>query len=187
MVPVKRNSLIYLLCCNAISSDYFSRIFHCLAGHVHLKINRCTLRVEPLDGACQLRLDLLDFALAQPSGDGVCNTDVISLSGTESDVPMLCGENSGQHIIADFSDDNPIVITIKATAGYTFGRHWNVRVTQIACDSGNKGKINVISRTHKYRLYFVNHTQFNGRIKFHSNSSTVRLFAVLYSVKRSRT
>lgn len=138
-VPVKCKSLIYLQCCNAINRSRF-RVFSfvCVGGRRFI-IGRCTLRVEPLDNACQLRLELLDFSLAQPSGDGVCSTDVLSLEGTETDVPLLCGENAGQHIIADFSDDDPIVLTIKATGSYTFGRHWHIRVTQISCDSGYKG------------------------------------------------
>lgn len=100
---------------------------------------RCSLRVEPNEGICQLRIEFLDFALAQPSGDGICNTDVLSVSGAASNVPLLCGENSGQHVIVDFMDKNPIVLTIKATASYTFGRHWNIRVAQIACDADQKG------------------------------------------------
>lgn len=95
--------------------------------------------MQPLDNVCQLRIDLLDFALAPPNGDGICSTDVISISGSESNVPPLCGENAGQHLIADFSDSNPISIVIKSTATYTFGRHWNIRLGQINCDSGDLG------------------------------------------------
>lgn len=116
-------------------------------------MNRCILRVEPNEGICQLRIELLDFSLAQPSGDGICNTDVLSISGGASNVPLLCGENSGQHIIVDFIDSNPITITVKATASFTFGRHWNIRVSQIGCESAQKG-------THKFKfILFVIHIQ----------------------------
>lgn len=98
------------------------------------------MRVEPAgDGVCQLRIEFLDFSLAPPNGDGTCNTDVISISGSATQVPLLCGENSGQHIIVDFIDSNPITITVKATAGYTFDRNWNIRVVQISCNAENKG------------------------------------------------
>lgn len=97
--------------------------------------------VEPSgDNVCQLRVDLLDFALAPPNGDGICNTDVISITGSASSLPSLCGENSGQHLIVDFAGRNPITITIKTTSSYTFGRHWNIRVAQINCDSEYRGK-----------------------------------------------
>lgn len=56
-------------------------------------------------------------------------------------MPLICGENTGQHIIVDFVNLNPVSITIKATASYTFGRHWNIRVVQINCDSVYKGII----------------------------------------------
>lgn len=102
--------------------------------------NRCSISVQPNDNVCQLRIDLLDFSLAPPNGDGTCSTDVISISGSASNVPLLCGENAGQHLIADFTGTNPISIVIKSTASYTFGRHWNIRLSQIACDSGNRGK-----------------------------------------------
>lgn len=131
--------------------EYFDVIFsHTFSVNVWENdlINRCSLRVEPNEGICQLRIEFLDFSLAQPSGDGICNTDVFSVSGGASNVPSLCGENSGQHVIVDFSDKSPILLTIKATATYTYGRHWNIRVAQIGCDSENKGryiyKINIL-------------------------------------------
>lgn len=102
---------------------------------------RCSLRVEPVDNVCQLRIDLLDFSLAPPSGDGICNTDVISITGSATNVPSLCGENSGQHLIVDFAGTNPINIAIKTTSSYTFGRHWNIHIAQINCDSEYRGKL----------------------------------------------
>lgn len=98
------------------------------------------MTVVPADNVCQLRIDLLDFSLAPPNGDGTCNTDVVSITGSATNVPLLCGENAGQHIIADFAGSNPITIAIKTTSSYTFGRHWNIRVAQINCDSEFKGK-----------------------------------------------
>lgn len=103
-------------------------------------IYRCSLRVEPADNVCQLRIDLLDFSLAPPNGDGICNTDVISITGATTSVPSLCGENSGQHLIVYFAGTNPINIAIKTTSSYTFGRHWNLRIAQINCDSEYRGK-----------------------------------------------
>lgn len=113
--------------------------------------NRCSISVQPNDNVCQLRIDLLDFSLAPPTGDGTCGTDVISISGSASNVPLLCGENAGQHLIADFSGTNPISIVIKSTASYTFGRHWNIRLSQIACDSGDRGKS--VTRVFKSQAY----------------------------------
>lgn len=46
---------------------------------------------------CQLRIDFLDFSLAQPTGDGVCSNDYFTVSGGSSPVPRICGENSGEY------------------------------------------------------------------------------------------
>lgn len=100
---------------------------------------RCSIIVEPGENACQLRVDLLDFSLAPPNGDGTCNTDVISITGSATNVPLLCGENPGQHLITDFAGSTPINIAVKTTSSYTFGRHWNIRITQINCDSPYRG------------------------------------------------
>lgn len=90
--------------------------------------------------SCQLRIEFLDLSLAPPSGDGSCNIDTITISGGATNVPTLCGENSGQHVILDFDGTNPISITVTATSSYTFGRHWFIRATQLNCDSANRGQ-----------------------------------------------
>lgn len=102
--------------------------------------NRCSLTVNPCSATvCQLRVEFLDLSLAPPNGDGVCNTDIISISGGASSLPNLCGENSGQHVVVNFDGTNSISITITATSTFTFGRHWFIRATQFNCDSINLG------------------------------------------------
>lgn len=91
------------------------------------------------DTVCQLRVEFQDLSLAGPSGDGVCSTDVIQITGGATNVPNICGENSGQHVVIDFDGTNPISITIAATTSFTFGRHWFIRATQINCDSSMRG------------------------------------------------
>lgn len=103
---------------------------------------RCSLTVNPCSATvCQLRVEFQDLSLAGPSGDGICNTDVIQITGGATNVPNLCGENSGQHVVVDFDGTNPISITIAATSSFTFGRHWFIRATQINCDSSMRGII----------------------------------------------
>lgn len=82
----------------------------------------------------------MDLSIVGPSGDGSCNTDAITISGGASSVPVFCGENSGQHVVVDFDDENPITITVAATSSHTFGRHWFIRATQFNCDAPNKGR-----------------------------------------------
>lgn len=102
---------------------------------------RCGITVNPCsDSVCQLRIEFLDLSLAPPNGDGICNTDIISVTGGATNVPNLCGENSGQHVIVDFSGTSSITIAVVATASYTFGRHWHIKITQINCDSRLRGE-----------------------------------------------
>lgn len=101
---------------------------------------RCSITVNPCSNTvCQLRIEFQDLSLAGPDGNGFCNTDAITISGGASNVPVLCGENSGQHVIVNFSGTNSIDITIAATTSFTFGRHWFIRATQFNCDAANAG------------------------------------------------
>lgn len=88
---------------------------------------------------CQLKVDFLALSLAPPNGDGVCNTDVLTISGGSSAVPNICGENTGQHVFVDFNGDDAIQISITATSSYTFGRNWHIKIAQINCDSEYRG------------------------------------------------
>lgn len=100
----------------------------------------CGVTVNPCsDAVCQLRVEFLDLSLAPPNGDGVCNQDILSISGGATNVPNICGENSGQHVIVEFSGTSSITVSVTATAAYTFGRHWHIKITQINCDSRFRG------------------------------------------------
>lgn len=99
----------------------------------------CTIRVTRCNsGICQLRVDFLDFSLAPPSGDGVCLTDYITITGGNSRVPRICGENINQHVYIDFNGDSPITISVLTTGSTTFNRRWNIGLSQIGCDSAYK-------------------------------------------------
>ncbi|XP_048005808.1 uncharacterized protein LOC125241387 [Leguminivora glycinivorella] len=91
-------------------------------------VNRCSSNI------CQLRIDFMDMVLAQPDGDGVCATDSITVTGGNTVVPTLCGDNTGQTIFVDFNGDTAVTVTVTATPSTTFSRRWNIKLTQIACD-----------------------------------------------------
>lgn len=128
------SSLVKKVSCGSIRIEF-------IHFHLHLFYCRCTLTVHPCSSTtCQLRIEFLDLSLVGPTGDGSCNTDAITITGGASNVPVLCGENSGQHVVVDFDDVNPILITVAATSTYTFGRHWFIRATQYNCDSEHRGR-----------------------------------------------
>lgn len=106
-------------------------------------LSRCSLTVNSCSATvCQLRVHFFDLSLAPPDGDGFCNTDIISITGGSSNVPILCGENSGQHVVVNFDGTNPITITVTASSTYTFGRNFFISTTQFNCASANLGKLN---------------------------------------------
>ncbi|XP_015186546.1 PREDICTED: uncharacterized protein LOC107071777 [Polistes dominula] len=97
---------------------------------------RCTITINKCNSdICQIRLDFIDFSLAQPNENGTCDFDLFLVSGASSSVPRICGENSNQHVYADFNGASPITISIGTNGDYPFDRRWNIRIQQIACDS----------------------------------------------------
>ncbi|XP_015116061.1 uncharacterized protein LOC107040478 [Diachasma alloeum] len=102
----------------------------------HTGAERCMITVYPCTtNICQLRIDFLDFNLAQPNASGICDLDFLLVTGSARRVPRICGENVGQHMYVDFNGNNPITISVITNAAYRFARKWNLRVQQIACDS----------------------------------------------------
>ncbi|KAJ8954031.1 hypothetical protein NQ318_004324, partial [Aromia moschata] len=96
---------------------------------------QCTFTIIPCNtNICEIRLDFLSFTLAQPDGNGYCVTDSFVVTGSGSNVPILCGENTGQHIYLMVNNGSNIQLTISTSSSVTLGRSWSIKVTQIACD-----------------------------------------------------
>ncbi|GAB6021617.1 hypothetical protein CHUAL_004202 [Chamberlinius hualienensis] len=82
---------------------------------------------------CQLRLDFVEFELAPPVG-GSCRTDQLNVVGVNG-VPVICGHNSGLHVYVDFPKGVNSVPLSVVTTGHRHNRLWNIRVSQIECNS----------------------------------------------------
>ncbi|XP_057653655.1 uncharacterized protein LOC130892311 [Diorhabda carinulata] len=94
---------------------------------------RCVMTIEKASSdICQVRIDFLNFILSQPNATGVCTTDALYVTGGAGLVPVLCGDNTGQHIYVDFNGNENIQLIV-TTSGSGFSRSWNFLVTQIAC------------------------------------------------------
>nr|XP_053655950.1 uncharacterized protein LOC128704837 [Cherax quadricarinatus] len=100
----------------------------------------CTLTVNRVNTSiCQLRLNFIDFQLAQPDVDGNCNVDFLAVSPS-STVPRICGSNSGQHMYLDVDPlGGPVRVTVDRS-GIAMNRSWIIQVTQITCDSRDTGE-----------------------------------------------
>nr|XP_045603484.1 uncharacterized protein LOC123761501 [Procambarus clarkii] len=98
----------------------------------------CTLTVFRVDSnICQLRLDFLNFQLAQPDENGNCNVDFLTVTPSTT-VPRICGSNDGQHMYLDVDPvGGPVRVTVDRS-GTDVTRSWNIKVTQISCSSQHK-------------------------------------------------
>uniref|UniRef100_A0AAG5D896 CUB domain-containing protein n=1 Tax=Anopheles atroparvus TaxID=41427 RepID=A0AAG5D896_ANOAO len=101
----------------------------------------CTFTVTPSSGICQLRIDFRTLSLEQPTGDGACNNDRLTITGGSPAVVPLCGENTGQHVYLNFVGGGAITIRVATNGGVSFNRLWNMELSQIACASAERAPV----------------------------------------------
>ncbi|KAK9881469.1 hypothetical protein WA026_016353 [Henosepilachna vigintioctopunctata] len=121
---------------SSLNNTYFSNVNASTAigsgGSCTMTIIRCNPDI------CQVRIDFLTSSLAQPNNIGVCNSDSLMITGGGGRVPIICGENNGQHIYVDFNGNNSIQMVTTTLEGLNIGRNWNYKITQIACGCPTK-------------------------------------------------
>lgn len=89
---------------------------------------------------CQMRLDFVKFKTIGPDPKtGDCKYDYLTIeqSDANSRVQNLCGFNDGQHVYLDvkYTDFIKLRMNIDYTRYPNHVRQWNIRVTQIPCNS----------------------------------------------------
>eukprot|EP00096_Caligus_rogercresseyi_P008027 TRINITY_DN2628_c0_g1_i1.p1 TRINITY_DN2628_c0_g1~~TRINITY_DN2628_c0_g1_i1.p1 ORF type:complete len:392 (+),score=23.80 TRINITY_DN2628_c0_g1_i1:15-1190(+) len=106
---------------------------------------------------CRIRLDFQSFILngpvavdTNPNSYGSCNTDSFVVSGATRSSPLICGFNTGQHMIVDAQDGcNMALFNLgSVTGGIT--RTWSINVTQYVCGdeyAGSPGCLQYITDT----------------------------------------
>ncbi|KAI9559161.1 hypothetical protein GHT06_015950 [Daphnia sinensis] len=95
-----------------------------------------TLAEQRRNPICQIRLDFEVFSIAGPNTQTVCATDNFRVSGTANRVPIICGQNVGQHmyLIAPSSTaDIQLIFTLGT--GTSQDRSWKIRTSLLACSS----------------------------------------------------
>ncbi|XP_050301592.1 uncharacterized protein LOC126739816 [Anthonomus grandis grandis] len=137
----------------------------------------CTFTIEACPGnSCQVRIDFLNFILAQPDGNGNCVDDSMVVTGSGEDVPIICGDNSGQHIYLNFVGNNSITITITTSSTVDLERSYNFLITQIACDCPTlapAGCLQYYTELTNTVRSFNYGTQINGAVVSYGNGTTV--------------
>jgi len=125
--------------CTYIQNEGFPSAFTG-TGSVTYTINKCS------EDVCKLRLDFETFSI-QGTGntvefDGAANAqtcvDTFDITtNTRQSIPQICGQNTGQHIYVDIgalaSDSATLTFNFAAVAN----QMWEIKVSQIACDSGS--------------------------------------------------
>jgi len=110
-------------------------------------ISTCKFTVQKCDeGVCALRLDFEAFTIEGPAdtietGGGACvDSFTASATATGAKTPVICGENSGQHIYLEIgageNDQGALEFTFDDTVDN--GRQFEIKVTQIFCNTISK-------------------------------------------------
>lgn len=79
-----------------------------------------------------------------PNAIGDCTGDSFIVSGTNNNVPMICGENSGQHLYLDMADGCAKLHFNLVAAQSMATRRWDIRVVQYECGDTNAGPENCL-------------------------------------------
>ncbi|CAL4062112.1 unnamed protein product, partial [Meganyctiphanes norvegica] len=87
------------------------------------------VEIKPPAGTCQILLNFDMFSIAPPV-DGDCSNDTFVVSGANSglDIPVLCGENGGQHMYIDIDSSEDPIKLIVTTSALNFARTWKIGV-----------------------------------------------------------
>ncbi|XP_046637997.1 uncharacterized protein LOC124316227 [Daphnia pulicaria] len=96
-------------------------------------------RREQIKPICQVRLDFVTFTTAQPTA-GNC-VDTFEVGGSSNVAPVICGDNSGQHMYLDVqssaisSTDLNLKFNFAAGIGtYPYlPRSWNIKIAMLPC------------------------------------------------------
>ncbi|EFX72901.1 hypothetical protein DAPPUDRAFT_110156 [Daphnia pulex] len=89
--------------------------------------------VEQAAPICQIRLDFVSFAIAQPTA-GTC-TDTFQVGGATTVAPTICGTNAGQHMYLDVpsSATSPTDVQLIFNFAGSATRSWNIKIAMLPC------------------------------------------------------
>jgi len=118
--------------CTYIQNPGFPNAYTDTAA-VSYTINKCGSDV------CTLRLDFNTFTTLGPTDSkettgGECRDKMTTTTSAGAVIPIICGQNTGQHMYVDMgygaSDTATLAFTFNAAAGT---RNWEIKVTQVSC------------------------------------------------------
>ncbi|XP_046637988.1 uncharacterized protein LOC124316223 isoform X1 [Daphnia pulicaria] len=83
---------------------------------------------------CQIRLDFVSFTTLQPTV-GTCS-DTFMVGGTTTVAPIICGDNSGQHMYLDIPSSGITPTDVQLMFNFPTGiatRSWNIKIAMLPC------------------------------------------------------
>ncbi|XP_046459011.1 uncharacterized protein LOC124205602 [Daphnia pulex] len=83
---------------------------------------------------CQIRLDFVTFTTQQPTA-GTC-TDSFMVGGSTSVAPIICGDNTGQHMYLDVPSSAITPTDVQLMFNFAAGtatRSWNIKISMLPC------------------------------------------------------
>ncbi|XP_046458972.1 uncharacterized protein LOC124205571 [Daphnia pulex] len=89
--------------------------------------------IEQRATTCQLRLDFISFSISQPNSQSVCNTDSFQVAGAINKVPIICGDNDGQHMFLSLPYAATSVQLIFTFGTSTVPRNWRIKIAMLPC------------------------------------------------------
>merc|ERR1712223_1834875 len=98
---------------------------------------------------CTIRLDFCTFTTAGPTGttdgstpnpDTTMDTFTITTSPTQYPIPLIAGENTGEHVYIEIGQDSTAFTKLTFAIGSrtTVSRVWEIKVTQLECWSKSR-------------------------------------------------
>ncbi|XP_046637998.1 uncharacterized protein LOC124316228 [Daphnia pulicaria] len=91
--------------------------------------------VEQKKTICQIRLDFISFLIEQPNEQSVCSVDSFQVAGAINKVPVICGDNDGQHMYLTLPRDATSAQLIMTFGTSTIPRFWRIKIAMLPCDS----------------------------------------------------
>ena len=107
-------------------------------------LSPCTFKVcKASSDICQIRLNFESLSLGQPSTSSVldsnpnsrgqCQEDQFTATSDGPAPPVLCGSNTGQHMILEAREDCNTITVTWGTSGTLESRTWNIHISQLSC------------------------------------------------------
>jgi len=93
-----------------------------------------TATLEPSEGVKQIKLEFVDFELEGPE-EGDCSNDTFTVVGANpgTDIPVLCGNNDGQHMYINIDNsDGPYKLIVTTAGNEEVDQSWTIKAIYLS-------------------------------------------------------